>query len=104
MDFKLEHEMVGDELILYPIGELDIYTTPEFREKSLKFYDENKRNILVDCEKLEYLDSTGLGAFIFLLKHVKEDGHRIYIRHLRDSIKKLFTITKLDGLFEIRGE
>lgn len=104
MDFVLDYKRTDEELILIPHGELDVYTTPNFREQAMSLYDENQKNILIDCSELAYLDSTGLGAFISLLKHVKENKHQICISHLNNSIRKLFTITKLDELFVIRGE
>lgn len=104
MDFILDCNKTEEELILIPHGELDVYTTPKFREQAIALYEEEHKNILIDCAELDYLDSTGLGAFISLLKHVRENQNDIAISNLNKSIRKLFTITKLDELFEIRGE
>ncbi|MET3617766.1 anti-sigma B factor antagonist [Peptoniphilus olsenii] len=103
MNFKLETKNTADFLILYPIGELDVYNTGAFKEKALKAYNEDKKNILFDCKDLKYLDSTGLGSLMFILKNIKENGHKIVIENLNSSIMKLFKITQLDEVFEIRG-
>ena len=103
MEFKLEAKNTDEFLVLYPKGELDVYNTKNFKEKTIKFYEKDKKDILFDCKELEYLDSTGLGSLIFILKEIEKDGHKIVIENLNNSILKLFKITKLDDMFEIRG-
>ena len=103
MEFKLESKNTDEFLTLYPKGELDVYNTKKFKEKSIKIYEKNKKNILFDCKELEYLDSTGLGSLIYILKEVEKDNNKIVIENLNPSIMKLFKITKLEDMFEIRG-
>lgn len=103
MGFQLKIEK-EEGLLLIPQGELDIYHTPEFKTKAVEAYDREKGPITVDGSELEYVDSTGLGAFIFLLNHVQKDGNKIVMKNIKAKIKKLFTITKLDELFVFEGE
>lgn len=100
MDFNIEFEKQED-LKVIPVGELDITTTSEFKEEVIKKYLEDKSNIVIDGSKLEYIDSTGLGALIYILNQVKEDGFGIKVEEVKPSIKKLFTITKLDTVFNM---
>ncbi|MDO5040634.1 MAG: STAS domain-containing protein [Peptoniphilus sp.] len=99
--FNIKHE-VKEELIIYPQGELDVYTTPKFKKEVLDLYTENQKNILIDGTNLEYIDSTGLGAFMYVLNEIEKNDHKIFIQNIKPSIKKLFTITKLDNIFEMR--
>lgn len=85
------------------MGELDVYNTKKFKEKSIKLYEKDKKDILFDCKDLEYLDSTGLGSLIFILKEVEKNNNKIVIENLNPQIMKLFKITKLEDMFEIRG-
>ena len=103
MEFKLESKITDEFLILYPMGELDVYNTKKFKEKSIKLYEKDKKDILFDCKELEYLDSTGLGSLIFILKEVEKNDNKIVIENLNPQIMKLFKITKLEDMFEIRG-
>lgn len=90
--------------VFTPSGELDIYTSPEFKKTILDAFEGRESDILIDCEKLEYVDSTGLGALIYILKNLKEKEYKIYLDNIKPNIRKLFDITKLDKLFIIRGE
>jgi anti-sigma B factor antagonist len=90
--------------VFLPEGEIDIYTSPRFKEEVLKSFDSKQTDILIDGENLSYVDSTGLGALISILKKLKDDDYKIYLSNLKPNIRKIFSITELDKLFIIRGE
>lgn len=85
------------------IGEVDIYTAGQLKEAFMDIINEKKENIKINGEKLEYIDSTGLGILIGILKRLKEDEKDIIISNIRPNIKKLLTITGLDKIFIIEG-
>lgn len=90
--------------VIEPEGDMDIYTSADFKDKIIKVFEEKKADLLVDGQGLDYIDSTGLGALIGILKRVKESDHKIYLSNMKPNIRKLFNITELDKLFIIRGE
>ena len=86
------------------IGDLDIYNNKKFKEKLADIYEDLDKDIVVDCSKLEYIDSTGLGSFISLLKLTRDEEKEITVKNLKKNIKKIFKITDLDKLFNIGDE
>lgn len=104
---SLEMKVIFDEgenkWIFSPSGEIDIYSSLKFKEEVLENFNSNKTDILIDGEKLEYIDSTGLGALIYILKSLKDNDFKIHLMNIKPNIKKLFDITELDKLFVIRG-
>lgn len=80
-------------------GEVDIYTSQMLKEKLYSILDETKKDMLINCEGLTYIDSTGLGIFVGVLKKAKQYSRSIRISKLKENIKKLFLITGLDKLF-----
>lgn len=106
MSFQIARQYDEDKnlLVLKPKGELDITSTPEFKKVAKKEYDKVKTDILINAEDLIYMDSTGLGAFIYMLKLCKDDNKKIIISNMKKSIRKLFTITQLDNLFTFEEE
>ena len=87
---------------MIPEGEIDIYTSSEFRDKIVEKLKEKMSDILIDGERLDYLDSTGLGALISILKITKENENNIYLENIKPNIRKLFDITDLDKVFIIK--
>ena len=86
------------------IGDLDIYNNKKFKEKLADIYEDLDKDIVVDCSKLEYIDSTGLGSFISLVKLTRDEEKEITVKNLKKNIKKVFKITDLDKLFNIGDE
>ena len=82
-------------------GELDVSTADQFKEYLHKLIDKDIRNIKFDLENLDYIDSTGLGVMIGILKRIKIENKEIYIKSPRENVKKIFSITGLDKIFKM---
>lgn len=94
----------GNHYLIELIGDLDIYNNKKFKEKLADIYEDLDKDLVVDCSKLEYIDSTGLGSFISLLKLTRDEEKEITVKNLKKNIKKVFKITDLDKLFNIGDE
>ncbi len=86
-----------------PIGEIDIYTSPEFKNKMMDLIEKKSVNITINGEELEYIDSTGLGVLMNLYKKSQEKKLYIKIINLKPNIYKLFDITGLNKVFDIKN-
>lgn len=84
-------------------GELDVSTADEFKEYLHKLIDEEIINIKFYLDGLDYIDSTGLGVMIGILKRIKVENKDIYITSPKDNVKKIFSITGLDKIFKVEG-
>ncbi|NLY46384.1 MAG: STAS domain-containing protein [Tissierella sp.] len=104
LNIEVKFDKDNNQLVVIPDGDLDIYTSNKFKEKVMNNFDRNQGDIFIKGSKLQYIDSTGLGALISILKKVKETKNEIFISDLKPNIRKLFDITELDKLFTIRGE
>ena len=83
-------------------GEVDIFTCQQLKDTLYQVVEKYGKDLIMDCTKLNYIDSTGLGVFVAVLKKVKQIDRSITIENLKDSILKLFLITNLDSLFNIK--
>ena len=84
------------------IGEVDIYTCQQLKDTLYNLVDKYGKDLVLDCTSLNYIDSTGLGVFVAVLKKVKQIDRSVTVINLKDSILKLFLITNLDTLFNIK--
>ncbi len=82
-------------------GEIDVYNAPKLKETLYTLLDQQSGSILFDCKELKYIDSTGLGVLIGVLRRVKDNNGNITIKNLKPYIQKIFTITGLDKIFSI---
>ena len=82
-------------------GEIDAGNAEDFYAEAAAYYDRAPSDITFECEKLEFLDSTALGTFVKLFKHIKAQGHTLRLKGLNARLKKLFVICALDQIMEI---
>jgi anti-sigma B factor antagonist len=85
-------------------GEVDIYNYAAFKEQLIQLTKEVPADLRIDCSDLTYIDSTGLGALVAVLKNVKEFGGTIYLARIQPNIEKLLKITSLNKVFTIGGD
>jgi anti-sigma B factor antagonist len=82
-------------------GEVDVYTAPLLRQEIMDQVDKGTKFILVHLEKVEYLDSTGLGILIGGVKRLKEQGGALKLVGPSPRISRIFDITGLNRIFDV---
>lgn len=82
-------------------GRIIYETENEFRNTIIGLIDEDKINIVLVLDKLSYINSSGLGILINLLKIAQKKGGDIKLTKLQGEIRELFSITSLDQVFSI---
>ena len=84
-------------------GELDVSTADKLKEHLHNLADDKVLDMKINLETLDYIDSTGLGVMIGVLKKLKTDNKEIYIINPKSNVRKIFTITGLDKIFKVEG-
>ena len=80
-------------------GEVDVYTAPRLREAVVSAIDSGSLRLVVDVDKVEFLDSTGVGVLVGALKKVRSGGGTLDIVCTQPRLLKIFEITGLDKVF-----
>jgi stage II sporulation protein AA (anti-sigma F factor antagonist) len=96
----IETERVGTNLIVTVDGELDLETSPEFRnlvEAKLDQY-QTITHLILDLKKVNFIDSSGLGVILGRFKRISQDGGRMSAINVSDQLKRIF---ELSGLLKI---
>ena len=70
----------------------------------MKVLDENLNgkegmNVVLDMEKLLYMNSTGLNIMISVLTRTKKTGGQVVLAAVSHGVRQLFVVTKLDTVF-----
>lgn len=80
-------------------GEIDVLTAPKLREAVIDAVGRGRLNLIIDVQKVDFLDSTGLGVLVGALKRVRADGGSLDIVCTHARLLKIFEITGLDKVF-----
>jgi len=83
------------------IGEVDINTAPQLKKAFERLIKEKREKIVINMEKVDYIDSSGLATLVELLKNFRKYGARLKLVSLSTKVRSLFEITKLEKLFDI---
>jgi anti-sigma B factor antagonist len=103
MDLDVATSEMGNASVLSLAGEIDVYTAPRLRQAIIDLVEAGKTNLVIDMEKVDFLDSTGLGVLVGGLKRVKTNDGSLAIVATQDKILKIFDITGLNKVFSIHG-
>lgn len=82
-------------------GELDTAAAIEVEKELKPLFESEGRDIVIECEKLEYIASSGLRILLGILKSAKACGGKVTLRHLNDDIRNVFQLTGLISLFDV---
>ncbi len=103
MDLSLDTRQAGDQTIVEVGGEIDVYTAPKLRDKITELVGDGHYDLIIDMEKVDFLDSTGLGVLVGGLKKVRAHNGSIELICNQERLLKIFRITGLAKVFTIHG-
>ena len=101
VDLKLDHHNKDGIEIVDVEGEIDVYTAPRLRELLIELVNSGSYQLVVNMEKVEFLDSTGLGVLVGGLKRVRAHDGSLDLVCTQERILKIFRITGLTKVFGI---
>jgi anti-anti-sigma factor len=91
-------------LILSADGGLNAETGGELVEQLEKLVDGGVTRIIVDCARLEYISSFGVGVLVRLHNHLAKRGGNIKIAGPRSMVLKALMLVRMDKLLEIYAD
>ena len=90
---------VGDVLIVKPTKQrLDAQEAGSFKEHMGQRIHAGHRQIVLDLSRVEFIDSSGLGAIVSSLKMLGGNGS-LSLCGIRDTIMSMFKLTRMDRVF-----
>jgi len=99
--FAIQTSLDNDLSIVSLEGFVDAHTAPQFEDAIQKAVDSGSVRIVVDCEKLNYISSAGLGVFMSFIEEVRDRGGDIKICGLTPKVRHTFEILGFQDIFEM---
>lgn len=97
----ISNNLENGELLVKIEGEVDVYTSIDLKKEMTKLVESDQKRIIIDLESVNYMDSSGLGVLVALLKELKKVGGELKLISLPVSVKKIFDLTRLTKFFNI---
>ena len=99
MELKIRKN--GEIYIIDVNGEMDLYNSYKLKELVMKKKKKNVKNFIINLEQVDYIDSSGIGALIYICSTMKKMNLKFAISNVHGSVKKVIELTKLMGYFPI---
>ena len=90
-------ELNGTTLTVKPSGELDSMTSPVF-EAELREHLTGITSLIVDFERVKYISSAGLRAFLAVGQTLENSGSVMKLIHVNEYIMEVFEMV---GFLEV---
>ena len=101
VDLKLGHHSKDGIEVVDVEGEIDIYTAPRLRELLIDLVSKGSYQLIIDLDKVGFLDSTALGVLVGGLKRVRAHDGWLDLVCTQERILNIFRITGLTKVFGI---
>ena len=101
MDLKLGHYAKDGIEVIDVQGEIDMYTAPRLRELVIDLVSKGHYQLVVNLDKVGFLDSTGLGVLVGGLRRVRAHDGSLDLVCTWERILRIFRITGLTEVFGI---
>src|SRR5213078_2378122 len=102
MNFDIKTEQLDDHsYVISLVGEVDLYTAPEFKQQLLEVIGQGAREVVVDFSDTTFIDSTTLGVLVGGVKRLRTNYGQLSLVCSDRNITKIFEITGLDRVFRI---
>jgi len=97
-----EMKMVETQMQVALSGNIYLEEVKEIKETFTSLINQGQKCFLIDLSQVDYIDSAGLGALVYIQKRTLKNGGRIKIKGLQGIVKELFELTRLTKVFEIQ--
>ncbi|WP_372754138.1 STAS domain-containing protein [Labilibaculum sp.] len=71
------------------------------KEKMNEILSQSKTQLVIDLEKINFIDSSGFGALLSALKTSKEHKSSIKLCNINHEVMELIELMQLDSIFDI---
>ena len=99
-EVTLTANVAGNTITATFDGRLDTVAAQQIAETIEPLMQNANQNIILDCEKMPFISSSGLRIFLKIRKEVAAQGGKMYLKNVCPDVMQVFKMTKLDDIFE----
>jgi len=92
----------NDNLTIKLSGEMDAHGCSEIRPELEKITTQKQPHILIDVSAVSFIDSSGIGAIVFLFKRLKEQARTMEIVGVQGQPKELMLLLRMDSAIPLQ--
>ncbi|OPX54597.1 anti-anti-sigma factor [Oceanospirillum multiglobuliferum] len=98
------HYTLNEYEVLEISGELDCVAVAERKDLLEKIPTQFSGHILCDLSKVTFMDSSGIGALVFLFKRLREQNRKLVLVGLTGQPKELTTLLRINRAIPVHAD
>ncbi|MGW2822328.1 STAS domain-containing protein [Streptomyces sp. NPDC001443] len=91
----------GSSAVVTPVGELDHHTADLLRDPLDDCLSKGFSELVVDCSRLEFCDSTGLNVLLGARLKAEAAGGGVHLAGMLPVVARVFEITGAEAVFTV---
>lgn len=103
-NFSIAKRQLDSISVLDISGELDAHTASQLENSLKDLIDREQYKIIVNCSRLEYIASAGLGVFMAYIEDVRGLGGDIKLTNMSDRVYNVFDLLGFPTLYDIHDD
>lgn len=99
---KIEYRDLGKHKIISVDGEVDLYNVGELKKAIFDVIDDDEaESLVIDMSKINYMDSSGIGALVAGKKKMKANDGKFGLLSITEDVLNILKLATLDKFFTI---
>lgn len=98
---EIIQSLIDDIPVLFVSGKIDAVTSKDLESALIGLMDQDKKFLIVDMEKVEFLSSSGLRVLMASQNKLKHKNGDLKLAALRPFVKDVFVLTGANRFFSI---
>lgn len=101
---QLDRSAGGDAITLLVVGDVDVRSASELREAGIReLEDDSCSKLVLDLSKVEFIDSTGLGALLGIRLTAEKQGKSVALQAPSEHVFYVLDLAGLGEDFKVQG-
>jgi len=101
---QINDDKINGILVLQVMGRIDVSNAKSLKVKIQDLINHGEINFLITMDRVDYIDSSGLGILVACLKAANAAGGTVKIAGLKEYHKQVFQTMRLDRVFQLYDE
>jgi len=98
---KHENQNGIDILSFENLNKLNILIAQALKEEVAQYLKKPNTKLVLDMSSIEYVDSSGFGALLSILRNAKNNDSQFKICNVSEDVMELIKLLQLHNVFEI---
>jgi anti-sigma B factor antagonist len=98
---KIDVQESDKSIILQVHGDIEMVSIKQFREELFEIGEKTDKDIEIDLLDVDYIDSSGVGILISLLKLQNKKGKKLIVTKVSSKVHDVLKLSSLTDIFNL---